>query len=77
MRVRRGAVVAAVVLVAVLAGLAGHPDGILRGHAAWALGRIGGRAAEEILWQRLAVEESTAVERQIRGALEGGEAPSG
>lgn len=60
-----------------LAGALASGSDLVREHAAWALGRIGGHAAEEILRQRLAVEESTAVEREIRGALEGGEAPSG
>jgi epoxyqueuosine reductase len=50
---------------------------LVRRHAAWALGRIGDHAAEEILRRRLAVEESQAVQTEIRCALEGGEAASG
>ena len=50
---------------------------LVRRHAAWALGRIGGPAAQEILRRRLEVEESTAVRGEIRVALEAGGAASG
>jgi epoxyqueuosine reductase len=50
---------------------------LVRKHAAWALGRIGGSAAEEVLRRRLAVEESTAVQGEILGAIEEGAAASG
>jgi epoxyqueuosine reductase len=61
---------------ALAAALASSSD-LVRGHAAWALGRIGGRVAEEILRQRLAIEDSTEVQSEIRVALEGEEALSG
>ena len=50
---------------------------LVRKHAAWALGRIGGSAAEEVLRRRLAVEESTEVQGEILGAIEEGAAASG
>jgi epoxyqueuosine reductase len=50
---------------------------LVRRHAAWALGRIGGRQARSILLQQLAVEASTAVKSEIRGALGRGGARSG
>lgn len=42
---------------------------LVRGHAAWALGRIGGGPAVEALRQRLAVEEHQVVGREIEDAL--------
>jgi epoxyqueuosine reductase len=63
--------------VSALATALASGSDLVRRHAAWALGRIGGRAAEEILWQRLAVEESIEVQSEIRQALDGGEAASG
>lgn len=44
-------------------------DGIVRGHAAWALGQIGRARAEKALRQRLAVETEPMVREEIRAAL--------
>jgi epoxyqueuosine reductase len=43
---------------------------LIRGHAAWALGRIGGAAAVEALQQAQPVEESAEVREEIRAALD-------
>ncbi len=42
---------------------------LVRGHAAWALGQIGGRAAGKALQARLDVEEHTEVITEIKNAL--------
>ncbi|MFL6194477.1 MAG: hypothetical protein ACJ75H_09920 [Thermoanaerobaculia bacterium] len=41
----------------------------MRGHAAWALGRIGGREALAALEAALAAEKDAAVLDEIRAAL--------
>lgn len=46
-------------------------DPIVRGHAAWALGRIGGPEAERALRTRLEVEPDPAVREEITEALRG------
>ena len=43
---------------------------LVRAHAAWALGRIGGEAAGNLLRAALAVEEDVEVTGEIRSALE-------
>jgi epoxyqueuosine reductase len=56
-------------LAAALAGTLAESDPVVRGHAAWALGRIGGaeaRAALEAAWQ---AESDGAVREEIRAAL--------
>lgn len=53
----------------VCAGYLGHPDSLLRGHAAWALGRIGGTAAKSALLARGAGEADTDVRDEIDAAL--------
>lgn len=45
------------------------PDPVLRGHAAWALGRIDGAAARRRLEERLAVEPEAEVRAEIAAAL--------
>lgn len=45
------------------------PAPLLRGHAAWALGRIGGERAKKLLEARLEVEKEEEVRREIEGAL--------
>ncbi len=45
------------------------PDELVRGYAAWALGRIGGAKARSALESRLKQEESTAVVAEIKAAL--------
>ena len=44
-------------------------DPLVRGHAAWALGQIGGDAAREALRVRLALEQETDVREEITAAL--------
>ena len=44
---------------------------LVRGHAAWALGRIGGEAARAALAGRGEVEEDAWVREEIEGALDG------
>jgi len=44
-------------------------DATVRGHAAWALGKIGGAAAKKILETSLAKETSDYVRREITAAL--------
>ncbi|MDR7439423.1 MAG: tRNA epoxyqueuosine(34) reductase QueG [Armatimonadota bacterium] len=44
-------------------------DPVVRGHAAWALGRIGGPEAERALRARLEVEEDPTVREELREAL--------
>lgn len=55
--------------VAVLAGLLDDPDEILRLHAAWALGRIGGETARRDLESRRVKETEQAVIDEIDSAL--------
>jgi epoxyqueuosine reductase len=42
---------------------------LIRGHAAWALGRIGTEAVRQVLWGREEVEADAWVREQIAGAL--------
>lgn len=44
-------------------------EALVRGHAAWALGRIGGEAARQALLARLEQEEDTEVRQEIHYAL--------
>jgi epoxyqueuosine reductase len=44
-------------------------DAIVRGHAAWALGRIGGSDAAQALAGRLDAESDQAVRREMEQAL--------
>jgi epoxyqueuosine reductase len=53
------------VLIAVL----DHPEPLVRGHAAWALGRLGSMESRKPLRNRLASEEDEAVSEEIRWAL--------
>jgi epoxyqueuosine reductase len=47
---------------------------MVRGHAAWGLGRIGGGAARSALVAALEGEEDAAVRQEIGAALEGSSA---
>jgi epoxyqueuosine reductase len=58
--------------VPVLAGYAGHADPLLREHAAWALGRIGGSAAAAVLEMMVATDEDPGVVGEAQAALAGG-----
>jgi epoxyqueuosine reductase len=42
---------------------------LIRGHAAWALGRLGGDEAEQALHEALSTEENEEVQKEIRCAL--------
>jgi epoxyqueuosine reductase len=53
-----------------LAGALADPEPLVRGHAAWALGRIGGREARETLVSSLQRETHTYVRGEIRLALQ-------
>lgn len=50
--------------------LLAEPEPLVRGHAAWALGQIGGAAARTALEQALGSEMDGAVQSEIRAALE-------
>jgi len=56
--------------VPVLAKLLGDPEPIVRGHAAWALGHIGGRDAREALSRAAAGEADRWVEGEISAAID-------
>lgn len=47
-----------------------NPEELVRGYAAWGLGRIGGEKAQSILERRLNKESSSYVTSEIRAALE-------
>jgi epoxyqueuosine reductase len=55
--------------VPALALALGDGEPLVRGHAAWALGRIGGDRAASALRQRLTVEIDPEVRSEIDGAL--------
>ena len=49
----------------------GHNAPLVRGHAAWALGRLGGKAAAQALRQARRSETDPAVRHEIEAALTG------
>jgi epoxyqueuosine reductase len=51
-----------------LIGLLDDPEPLVRGHAAWALGRIGGRDARRALAARAAVEGDAWARAEIAAA---------
>ncbi len=53
----------------VVAGYLGHPDWLLRLHAAWALGRLGGPVAAAALGARRGVEPRDDVRSEIEAAV--------
>jgi epoxyqueuosine reductase len=55
--------------VAVAAGFLTDPDPLLRAHAAWALGRLGGPGAESALESALATETDHDAVAEITRAL--------
>jgi epoxyqueuosine reductase len=59
------------------AGFLAGPDPLLRAHAAWALGRLGGPAARAVLQEAGAGEVEVSVAEEIGLALAGGAGPSG
>ena len=46
------------------------PEPLVRGHAAWALGQIGGRAAQDALQASVQVETDAFVHAEIQAAIE-------
>jgi epoxyqueuosine reductase len=54
---------------ALCAALAGDPNPMVRGHAAWALGRIGSPAARAALERAARAENATEVREEIAAAL--------
>lgn len=48
-----------------------HPSAVIRGHAAWAVGRIGGQRAREMLEKSLDSERDQYVREEITAALAG------
>jgi epoxyqueuosine reductase len=56
-------------VVGVVAGYAGHPDPMLRSHAVWALGRIGGPRARAVLARVLESEHAAEVLAEATRAL--------
>lgn len=56
-------------IVAILAGYLGHADEIYRTHAAWAIGRIGGDGAQQLLSHQLQRERSDGVATEIAACL--------
>ena len=56
--------------VLVLAEAASDPDPLVRGHAAWALGRIGSSSANAVLQELAGLEVDDWVKAEIKFALE-------
>ncbi len=54
---------------ALVSTLTGDPEPLVRAHAAWALGRIGGEAARQTLLQAVQSEQESQVRDEIRAAL--------
>jgi epoxyqueuosine reductase len=61
--------IGAVEAVPALARALDHEEPLVRGHSAWALGRIGSAAALAALTARLAVETDAEVRREIEAAI--------
>jgi epoxyqueuosine reductase len=55
--------------ISALARALKDPEELVRGHAAWALGRIGGRKCRQILGSSLSGERAAAVVQEIEAAL--------
>lgn len=49
-----------------------EPEALVRGHAAWALGQVGGEAARQALEQAVTIEEDESVLAEILAALAAG-----
>lgn len=54
--------------VPVLARALGDPESLVRGHVAWALGRVGGAAAREVLSRAASSEEDAWVSVELEEA---------
>ena len=59
-------------LIPALLPLLGDGDPLVRSHAAWALGRLGGQTATSSLRRSLAMEMDAAVREEVAAALEDG-----
>jgi len=55
--------------VSALIGALHDYEPLVRGHAAWALGRIGGKQALDALHEALHTEEEAEVQKEIQCAL--------
>jgi epoxyqueuosine reductase len=64
-------------LAGVAAGYLGHPDPLLRGHTAWALGVLGGPMARAALQHAVAAEGDADAAAEIRAALKAAGGPVG
>lgn len=53
----------------VLSAALSDPDPLVRAHAAWALGKVGGAEARTVLASRIAVETDESVKDELRAAL--------
>ena len=56
-------------LPALARALEADPEPLVRGHAAWAIGRIGGEHAAQELQKSLAAETDSAVRLEIKTAI--------
>ena len=61
--------------VGALAEALDDADALVRGHAAWALGRIGGMEARRALHTRLAAEPDPDVRQELEAALAAAASP--
>jgi epoxyqueuosine reductase len=52
--------------------LQSEPEALVRAHAAWALGRVGGETAQRVLAQAAQSEQNAGVRTEIQAALAGG-----
>ena len=57
--------------VPVLVSALEDPEPLVRAHAAWAVGKIGGKQAKAVLEKRMALEDDGGVRKEIKEALEG------
>ncbi|MBN9011585.1 MAG: tRNA epoxyqueuosine(34) reductase QueG [Rhizobiales bacterium] len=64
-------------LSALTTALSTHDEPLVRGHAAWAVGNIGGRCARLALERQRSIEPDLSVVEEIEAALEKRENPSG
>jgi epoxyqueuosine reductase len=55
--------------ISILDQAMGNPEALIRGYAAWALGRIGTSKAKYVLESRLKREDSEFVKTEIKAAL--------
>lgn len=63
------------VIAALARVLQSEPETLVRGHAAWALGRVGGKVARMVLEQAAQNEQDDGVQAEIQAALDAGFSP--